>query len=177
MSCVFQNIDPPPPSPPGECVPPPPRLCCGGRKHSPGGEERGKGGQYFGRRKTQLCTPPISNFLWSEGTLSASKYIDILFSCGDPSVRTTSSCLIRRSACRSRPAPAASHAASASGPERTTLRDSALCAPRLSARRNPARSWSNGCSPARVSAGIVLNFFFYTIYSQISVHLNNKSFS
>jgi len=37
-----------------------PRLCCGGRTHSPGGE----GGQYFGIRKTQLCTLPISNPLW-----------------------------------------------------------------------------------------------------------------
>jgi hypothetical protein len=27
--------------------------------------ERGVGGQYFGRRKTQLCTLPISNPLWS----------------------------------------------------------------------------------------------------------------
>jgi hypothetical protein len=64
MSCVFQNIDPPPPSPPGECTP---RLCCGGRTHSPGGEEGGGGvgGQYFGRRKTQLFTLPISNPLCS----------------------------------------------------------------------------------------------------------------
>jgi hypothetical protein len=52
MSGVFQNIDPPNPSPPGECVPP--RLWCGGRTHSLGGE--GVGGQYFGRRQTQLCT-------------------------------------------------------------------------------------------------------------------------
>jgi hypothetical protein len=37
----------------------PPRLWCGGRTHSPGIE--GGGGQYFGRRKTQLCTLPISN--------------------------------------------------------------------------------------------------------------------
>ncbi len=36
-----------------------PRLCSGRTTHSPGGE--GVGGQYFGRRKTQLCTLPISN--------------------------------------------------------------------------------------------------------------------
>jgi hypothetical protein len=51
MSGVFQNIDHPPP-PPGECVPP--CLWCGGRTHSLGGV--GVGGQYFGRRQTQLCT-------------------------------------------------------------------------------------------------------------------------
>jgi hypothetical protein len=51
MPCVYQNIDPPPPSPPGRGV---------HSTHSPGGE--GGGGQYFGRRKTQLCT--ISNPLW-----------------------------------------------------------------------------------------------------------------
>jgi hypothetical protein len=56
MYFFFQNIDPPPPFPPGECVPPPLLR----------GEDtiawwRGGGeGQYFGRRKTQLCTPPIS---------------------------------------------------------------------------------------------------------------------
>jgi hypothetical protein len=52
MSRVFQNIDPPPPSPPGECAPP---------AFGAGGEhtrwmEKGVGGQYFGRRETQLCT-------------------------------------------------------------------------------------------------------------------------
>ncbi len=57
MSCVFQNIDPPPPSPPSECVPP--RLGCGGGHTCRG--ERGVGGQYFGRRRTQRCTIPISN--------------------------------------------------------------------------------------------------------------------
>jgi hypothetical protein len=55
MSCVFQYIDPPSPTPPGS-VP----LLRGEGTHSPGGE--GVGGQYFGRRKkTQLCTLPISN--------------------------------------------------------------------------------------------------------------------
>ncbi len=43
----------PPPSPPGDCVYPP--LWCGGRTHSLGGGW-GVGGQYFGRRETQLCT-------------------------------------------------------------------------------------------------------------------------
>jgi hypothetical protein len=40
-------------------------LCCAGRTHSPGGE--GVGGQYFGRRKTRLCTLPVSNPLWMTG--------------------------------------------------------------------------------------------------------------
>jgi hypothetical protein len=57
MSCVFQNIDPPPPSPPGECA----FVAGGGHTRR---VERGVGGQYFGRRKTQLCTLPISNPLW-----------------------------------------------------------------------------------------------------------------
>jgi hypothetical protein len=60
MSCVFQNIDPPPPSPPGECVPP--AFVAGGGHTCR--VERGVGGQYFGKRKTQLCTLPISNPLW-----------------------------------------------------------------------------------------------------------------
>jgi hypothetical protein len=60
MSCVFQNIDPPTPSPPGECVPPA-FVAGGGHTRR---AERGVGGQYFGRRKTQLCTLPISNPLW-----------------------------------------------------------------------------------------------------------------
>jgi hypothetical protein len=42
----------PTPSLPGECVPH--CLWCGVRTHSLGGE--GVGGQYFGRRQTQLCT-------------------------------------------------------------------------------------------------------------------------
>ncbi len=57
MSGVFQNIDLPPSSPPGEwaSVYPPPPLAFGA------GEDtltrgRGGGGQYFGRRQTQLCT-------------------------------------------------------------------------------------------------------------------------
>jgi hypothetical protein len=54
MSCVFQNIDPPTPL----------STRRGGRTHSPGGE--GGGGQYFGRRKTQLGTLPISNPLWMD---------------------------------------------------------------------------------------------------------------
>jgi hypothetical protein len=55
MSCVFQNIDPPPPSPPGECVlrVPPAFVAGGGHTRR---VERGVGGQYFERRKTQLCT-------------------------------------------------------------------------------------------------------------------------
>ncbi len=57
MSCVFENIDPPRPSPPGECVPP--AFVAGGGHTRQG--ERGVGGQYFGRRKTQLCALPISN--------------------------------------------------------------------------------------------------------------------
>jgi hypothetical protein len=53
MAGVFQNIDPPPPpSPPGECVPP---VFGAGGGHNRR-VERGVGGQYFGRRKTQLCT-------------------------------------------------------------------------------------------------------------------------
>jgi hypothetical protein len=60
MSCVFQNIDLPPPSPPGECVPPA-FVVGGGHTRR---VERGVGGQYVGRRKTQLCTLPISNPLW-----------------------------------------------------------------------------------------------------------------
>jgi hypothetical protein len=56
MSGVFQNIDPPPPHRPesvygGTHSP----LVGGGRTHSLGGEGVG-GGQYFGRRQTQLCT-------------------------------------------------------------------------------------------------------------------------
>jgi hypothetical protein len=112
----------------------------------------------------QLC---FSSRHRSEGTLSA-KYFYVFFSCGDPSDRTMSSCLIRRSACRCRPAPAASHAASASAPERTTLRDSALCAPRLSTRRNPARSWSNGCSPVRALGGSPQFPFLHYLQSDFS---------
>ncbi len=52
MSCVFQNIDPPPPTSLSA------RRVCG----------EGGGGQYFGRRKTQLCTLPISNPLWYHRT-------------------------------------------------------------------------------------------------------------
>jgi hypothetical protein len=52
MAGVFQNIDPPSPTPPRECVPP--AFGAGGRTHSLVGE--GVGGQYFGRRQTQLCT-------------------------------------------------------------------------------------------------------------------------
>jgi hypothetical protein len=59
MSCVFQNIDPPPPSLPGECVPYPPALLRG--RGYTRRVERGVGGQYFGRRKTQLCTLSLSN--------------------------------------------------------------------------------------------------------------------
>jgi hypothetical protein len=51
---------PPTPSPPGECVPPPPRLWCGGRTHSLGGQ--GKGGHYFGRRRTLFCTLYICKY-------------------------------------------------------------------------------------------------------------------
>jgi hypothetical protein len=60
MSFVFQNIDPAPPSPPGECVP---LAFVAGGGHTRW-VERGVGGQYFGRRKTQLCTLPIANPLW-----------------------------------------------------------------------------------------------------------------
>jgi hypothetical protein len=63
MSCVFQNIDPSPPSPPGQCVPP---AFGAGGGHTRR-VERGVGVQYFGRRKTQLCTLSISNPLWSIG--------------------------------------------------------------------------------------------------------------
>jgi hypothetical protein len=51
MAGVFQNIDPPPPPPPGECVPP---AFGAGGGHTRW-LERGVGGQYFGRRQTQLC--------------------------------------------------------------------------------------------------------------------------
>jgi hypothetical protein len=59
MSGVFQNIDPPPPhSPPSvyECVPPPPAFGAGGGHTRCDGEWAGGGGQYFGRRQTQLCS-------------------------------------------------------------------------------------------------------------------------
>jgi hypothetical protein len=59
MSCVFQNIDPPPPFPPGECVP---SAFVAGGGHTRR-VERGVWVQYFGRRKTQLCTLSISNHL------------------------------------------------------------------------------------------------------------------
>jgi hypothetical protein len=49
MSGVFQNIDPHP-SPPGECVPP---TFVAGGGHTRW-VEKGLGGQYFGRRQTQL---------------------------------------------------------------------------------------------------------------------------
>jgi hypothetical protein len=52
MAGVFQNIDPPPPSPPGDCIPP---AFDAGGGHT-GWVARGVGGQYFGRRKTKLCT-------------------------------------------------------------------------------------------------------------------------
>jgi hypothetical protein len=52
MSCFFQNNEPPPP-----LFPP-----CAASVVAGGGQtrrvERGVGGQYFGRRKTQLCTLP-----------------------------------------------------------------------------------------------------------------------
>jgi hypothetical protein len=53
MSLVFQNIDPPPP---GECVPP---AFGAGGGHTRW-VEKGVGGQYFGRRQTQLCTLHVS---------------------------------------------------------------------------------------------------------------------
>jgi hypothetical protein len=52
MSCVFQNIAPPPS---------PPAFFAGGHTRW---VERGAGDQYFGRRKKQLCTLPLSNPLW-----------------------------------------------------------------------------------------------------------------
>jgi hypothetical protein len=57
MAGVFQNSDPPSPSPPGECVPP--AFGAGGRLQDTLAGWRGGwgGGQYFGRRQTQLCTP------------------------------------------------------------------------------------------------------------------------
>jgi hypothetical protein len=61
MSCVFQNSDPPPPSPPGECVPPD-FVAGGGHTRR---MERGVVGQYFGRRKTQLCSIYIESSLSS----------------------------------------------------------------------------------------------------------------
>jgi hypothetical protein len=71
MSLVFQNIDPPPPSPHGECVciPPHPAFGAGGsgRTHSLGGE--GVGGQYFGRRETQLCTLYICKYFVISGII------------------------------------------------------------------------------------------------------------
>jgi hypothetical protein len=51
MSGVFQNIDPPPSHRPASVYPPP--LVRG--EDTPAGWRRG-GGQYFGRRQTQLCT-------------------------------------------------------------------------------------------------------------------------
>ncbi len=68
MSRVFQNIDPPPPSPPGEFVPP--AFCAGrGRGHTRC-VERGVGGQYFGRRETQLSTLHMYyvSTLWSQAS-------------------------------------------------------------------------------------------------------------
>jgi hypothetical protein len=53
MSGVFQNIDPPPPSPPGESVPP--AFVAGGEHTRWAEREVAGGGQYFGRRQTQLC--------------------------------------------------------------------------------------------------------------------------
>jgi hypothetical protein len=56
MSGVFHNIDPPPPHCPASLYPPPPAFGAG--------EEHirwvGLGGQYFGRRQTQLCTLHMS---------------------------------------------------------------------------------------------------------------------
>ncbi len=42
-----------------------PRLCCGG-EDTLAGWRGGVGGNYFGIRKTQLCTLPISNPLWAQ---------------------------------------------------------------------------------------------------------------
>jgi hypothetical protein len=56
MSCVFQNIDLP-------LRPASVYAFVAGGGHTRR-VERGVGGQYFGRRKTQLCTLPISNPLW-----------------------------------------------------------------------------------------------------------------
>ncbi len=59
MSCVFQNIDPLPFSARGVCTYPPAFFAGGGHTRR---VEREVGGQYFGRRETQLCcTLPISN--------------------------------------------------------------------------------------------------------------------
>jgi hypothetical protein len=52
MSGVFQNIDLPLPQFPESVYPP--AFCTGGGHTRLGGE--GMGGQYFGRRQTQLCT-------------------------------------------------------------------------------------------------------------------------
>jgi hypothetical protein len=67
MSCVFKSINPPPTSPPSECVGVPtlPPAFVAGGGHTRRVERGVGGGQYFGRRKTQLYTLPISNPLWS----------------------------------------------------------------------------------------------------------------
>jgi hypothetical protein len=56
MSCVFRNIEHPPP-----------------RGVHTRRAERGVGGQYFERRKTQLCTLPISNPLCSDPSTLVTK--------------------------------------------------------------------------------------------------------
>jgi hypothetical protein len=53
MSGVFHNIDPPPPHRPASVYPPPPSVR---GEDTVAGWRGGRGGQYFGRRQTQLCT-------------------------------------------------------------------------------------------------------------------------
>jgi hypothetical protein len=57
MSGVFQNIDPPPPTARRRvCTPHLPLPSFGAGGGHTRWVERGMGGQYFGRRQTQLCT-------------------------------------------------------------------------------------------------------------------------
>jgi hypothetical protein len=61
MSLVFQNINPHPPHRPASVYPP--AFGAGGGHNR--WVEKGAGGQYFWRRKTQLCTQHMSSLCGS----------------------------------------------------------------------------------------------------------------